>query len=392
MRQGRDRWRDRPDGRWDRRDGDRDDWHDWADHRWRDHRHWHHGYWHGHYDGWWRHMWYYHPFAFRFGLTIWGVNRLNYWFGYWPYYNPYFVQPFPVSPSVIIDYSQPLVVYEQQAAAAPAPAAGAEDPGMAAFDAARDAFLAGNYEAALQGVNKALSYRPDDAVLHEFRALVMFATGQYRDAAAALHAVLAVGPGWDWTTLSGLYPSVDVYTGQLRRLEKYTAENPQAADARFVLAYHYLTCGYSDAAAAQLTAVLQLEPKDEVAAQLLEMIAGPEAVPDRPEEPPPAPAADVDAEIPAEELVGTWTAAGRNGDRFSLQLSPQGEFTWTYSSQGKATVISGVYALEGTELALEPDEGGVMLATITPPQNNAFQFRVVGSPPEDNGLEFRKSP
>ena len=41
---------------------------------------------------------------------------------------------------------------------------------------------------------------PNDASLHEFRALVLFALGQYEQAAATLYAVLSNGPGWDWTT------------------------------------------------------------------------------------------------------------------------------------------------------------------------------------------------
>ncbi len=43
---------------------------------------------------------------------------------------------------------------------------------------------------------------PNDAALHEFRALVLFALQRYDDAAAALYAVLTAGPGWDWATLS----------------------------------------------------------------------------------------------------------------------------------------------------------------------------------------------
>ena len=62
---------------------------------------------------------------------------------------------------------------------------------------------------------------PNDTVLHEFRGLVLFALGRYKEAAAADYAVLSAGPGWDWTTLSGLYPNVEVYTEQLRALEQY---------------------------------------------------------------------------------------------------------------------------------------------------------------------------
>jgi hypothetical protein len=36
---------------------------------------------------------------------------------------------------------------------------------------------------------------PRDAVLHEFRSLALFALQRYSESAAAIHAVLAVGPG-----------------------------------------------------------------------------------------------------------------------------------------------------------------------------------------------------
>ena len=65
-----------------------------------------------------------------------------------------------------------------------------------------------------------------------------------------MYAVLSGGPGWDWTTESGLYPSIAVYTKQLRALEQYSRDNPQAADARFLLAYQYMLTGHNDAASA----------------------------------------------------------------------------------------------------------------------------------------------
>ena len=45
---------------------------------------------------------------------------------------------------------------------------------------------------------------------------MLFAVGKYDLAAGPLYAVLSVGPGWDWTTMAGLYPDIDVYTAQLR--------------------------------------------------------------------------------------------------------------------------------------------------------------------------------
>src|ERR1043166_3343016 len=136
------------------------------------------------------------------------------------------------------------------AAASGAPAA-APAPGMSDFDAARQAFYQGDYAGALAATNKALAAMPNDPIIHEFRALVMFAQQKYKDSAAGLYSVLSVGPGWDWTTLSALYPNVDAYTKQLRALEGYVKLNPQVSDARFVLAYHYMTMGSRDAAAKQ---------------------------------------------------------------------------------------------------------------------------------------------
>ena len=393
-------WEDWRNDRWDNRDNVREDWQDWADHHWDDHDHWHHGYWHDNYGGWWDHMWNEHPGMMALGLTGWGVNRMNYWFGYWGYYNPYYVEPYYVAPEVVIDYSQPLTVYEQAAYTEPAPAetpatpgapaAESTDPATQAFDLARQAFYAGNYDEALAGVNTALATRSDDAVLHEFRALVMFASGKYTDAAAGLHAVLAVGPGWDWTTLSSLYANIDTYTQQLRALEDYARQNDPAPAARFVLAYHYLTCGHKDEAVKQLQAVLAAEPKDEVAAQMLQMNAPP--ADDAAETPttPPAAADEPSVTIPAADLVGTWKAKGQGGAEFSLELKDGGQFVWTYSAAGKETKAEGVYALDGNNLALEPDAGGTMLAEVTPPANGKFHFQEVGGPDGDPGLDFQK--
>ena len=126
-------------------------------------------------------------------------------------------------PALTYDYSQPI---DTQAAPPPAEVA---DPAVAKFDAAREAFHNGDYAGALGLTDEALKVLPNDATLHEFRALVLFAVGKYDLAAGPLYAVLSVGPGWDWTTLAGLYPSIDVYTAQLRKLE---ARNSQSAQAK----------------------------------------------------------------------------------------------------------------------------------------------------------------
>ena len=147
----------------------------------------------------------------------------------------------------------------------------------AALNSAVAAFKQNDYDTALNITNNAINQHPDDAVLHEFRALVLFAKGDYQQAAATIHAVLAVGPGWDWTTMSSLYSDISVYTAQLRALEATVRQNQQDGSTRFLLAYHYLTGGYPDAAARQLKQVVALVPGDQVAAAMLKMTTAPAA-------------------------------------------------------------------------------------------------------------------
>jgi Flp pilus assembly protein TadD len=61
------------------------------------------------------------------------------------------------------------------------------------------AFKEGDYATALNLVNQEIRKSPEDGVLHEFRALVLFANKDFQQAAATIHSVLAVGPGWDWS-------------------------------------------------------------------------------------------------------------------------------------------------------------------------------------------------
>ena len=118
------------------------------------------------------------------------------------------------------DYSQPI----STTAATPPPAVAGQ--ATAAYDQAREAFKAGDYAQAVQLDQQALAQTPNDVDMHEFLALAYFAQGQYPQAAAPLYAVLSVRPGWDWTTLSGMYPDVDTYTRQLRALEAYVTAKP----------------------------------------------------------------------------------------------------------------------------------------------------------------------
>jgi tetratricopeptide (TPR) repeat protein len=221
------------------------------------------------------------------------------------YSNPFYVNSSIVDSVPALDYSQPIQVpapinltvdnssyaapvadASAEATAAPsepapqppaAEAASSEVPPEVTehFDAARSAFKNEDYGTALQEVEAAIKLLPKDTTLHEFRALVLFAQGKYKEAASGIYAVLSVGPGWNWETLSALYAKPETYTKQLRGLESYVRENLKAADGRFLLAYQYLVLGNVPEAVKQLQEFEKVVPSDELAPQLVKAFTEP---------------------------------------------------------------------------------------------------------------------
>lgn len=367
----------------------REDWQNWLGDRYPWHDGWHHGYWHGNWGGYWGHVWAEHPAWAAFGLTRWAVNSVAYTFGAWGYSNPYYDYAAPGE--VVYDYSQPIVAYSE---ATPAPAAGDLPPGVSEtgldlFNQARSTFVQGDYEQALKLANEALKSMPNDAVVHEFRALCLFALGYTRPAAAALHAVLSVGPGWDWTTLASLYPDIETYTQQLRKLEEFAKSQPDQADAHFVLAYHYMTMGHTDAAANQFRAVLRLVPGDAVSQQMYEMLTYKPAEGAEPkpavETPPAGP------KLEAGDLAGTWKASGPDNSSFEMTLTKEGAFTWKYAKGKKQQVVRGAFAVDANTLAMEPESGGVLVAQLASGGKDTLQFTIVGAKSTDPPLSFTRS-
>lgn len=380
---------DRQQSREDFRNQNREDWQNWANDA---HNDWYHGAWSG---GWypgagWGYMWDNYPVASALGVTAWGVSRLSYAFGMGGYSNPYCDD----GGGGGYDYSEPISTYqpltEQQAAAIAAdPAAlppGVTQEGMDLFEKSRAAFSGGDYKQALDLCNQTLKSMPNDSVVHEFRSLVLFALKNYKESSAAAYAVLSAGPGWDWTTLSSLYGDPAEYTTQLRALESYIKANPTSSDARFLLAYHYMTAGHADAAQRQLKEVNKLTPNDRVVTQLLGITTPPDETAKKPA---PPPIAD-DKLIKAEQLVGVWTAGGSGGSTFQMTLEKDGGFTWKYTSGKKSDSIKGVFAVEQNNLALQVDDGSAMLAEISL-TGNQLKFKVIGGEASDPGLTFTKA-
>lgn len=351
-----------------------------------------HGYWNGHYGHGWGYPGgfgyggfggyggyggnrYYRPLGW--GLGAWGLGALAYNSGYLGYYNPYYVQ------SAGYNYAQPVVVSYA------APVSTTQDQGL---DAAMAAFQQNDYDKALDLVNRGISQTPSDAVMHEFRALVLFAKGDYQQAAGTIHSVLAVGPGWNWTTLSSLYPDVAIYTAQLRALESNVRSQPQDSASRFLLAYHYMTGGHNDAAARQLQQVTMIMPNDRVAADLLKMISPIKT--DQPTDAPPQPTTTSSPTAPPVDpamLIGNWAASREDGQQFALTLTNDSTFSWKFTVKDqKPQELKGKYTLAGNVLALEGSDGGSLIANLTTGTGTAFNFKLLGAPTEDPGLNFRR--
>jgi hypothetical protein len=370
---------------------------------------WNQGYVNPHYGSWynggWNNGWGGFWGGFATGAATWGLaSALTNWgLGYGSlgyaggaYVNPYYsAVPATVVAASPYDYSQPIVVNNyipvdggSTAGVATESAAPPSAPSDATVDAALEKFKAGDYAGALAGFDAALKASPNDSVIHEVRALALFALGRYPEAAATLNAVLAAAPGMDWTTVSNLYPSVDVYTAQLRKLEDFCRANPGDAAAHFVLAYQYLVGGHSDAAASALEVVVAKQPGDMVAKRLLGALK-PTAEAAQPE----AGQATQETEKPAApetDLVGTWKA-GSGTDAIVLEITADSKFSWKAAPAGKPAVeLAGTIETAADAIALHSEKAGTMAGKVTSKGPDAFEFSLPGAPAEAKPLLFQR--
>ncbi len=346
------------------------------------------------------------------GAVGWGLGSLTTSWGYpyaYSYANPYYDTAVVTSPAY--DYSQPIVINDysttdnsvtdnSQTAAEPEPPPVTSDE-QAAYelsDKALASFKAGNFPGASAQMQQAILKLPNDPVLHELSALCMFALREYGPAAAILNNFLAVAPGMDWTTLSGLYSDTDVYEQQLDALDNYCDSHPTDASAHFVLAYHRLICGQPDEAIDALKVVVQQQPKDQVAQHMLASLGGDEQPADtaapadtsQSEQVADSDSSDSDSTDtgPTTDLIGPWKAE-RDDAAFDLTLDEDGNFVWKSAVKGQDPIdMKGTYTLSNDLLILDGGDQGTMIGRATPNDTDRFTFKPVDSPPSDKGLSF----
>ena len=72
-----------------------------------------------------------------------------------------------------------------------------------------------------------------------------------------------------------------------------------------------------------------------------------------------------------------------------MTLGKDQTFNWKFSApKQEPKELSGKYTVEQNVLALKQKEGGALVGQVTPAGDNKFNFKMLGSPPEDKGLDF----
>ncbi len=377
-------------------------------------------YW-GYHQGWVNGSWNYHNYpnynlgyfglGFGAGLATFGLGSALYNWGYSGYSNPYYYGAgagYGYAPSTTVVVQQPGVGQQGLAAQQPgyynyaqpinsmsaAPDPTTSETALAGFDRARELFKAGDYTGALAQTDSALITLPNDPTLHEFRALVLFAQKRYDDSAAVLYAVLSAGPGWDWTTMVGLYPDVETYTAQLRALEDDSRANPDKASDHFVLAYQYLTQGFPDNATTELRDVARLQPKDPLANKMLALLVKPAPGGNDAAAPPPPGQATPPANPSAVQGTlagGSWSAKPTADVNITLKIIADGSFTWTVADKSGPRKLTGNSTFGNDVLTLAPSTGEPLVGKITWTDATHFTFQAGGGGPSDPGLTFEKT-
>jgi predicted Zn-dependent protease len=341
-------------------------------------------------------------------LTGWGTNVA--------FFNPYVVQPV-VGQTVPFDFSQPVVVNNFIPAESSGTVAGTESVaqaqpantdnqlGLDAFNRGLEKFKAARFQDALAELNTALKKIPGDPIVHEVRALTLFAIGDFKSAAANLNSLLASSPGMDWTTMSGLYGDISLYTEHLRKLEAFTKANPSDPASHFVLAYHYLVLDEDAAAIDALKVVVANQPKDVVAQRMIDALVPPASAQattpaanapapianaTTPAANAPAPTAAADVAEPETDLVGSWLAQAKD-TKIQLAITEDSKFKWTATTKDQPPVVlEGILVSHSDGLELTNAEQGTIAGGVTSNGENSWNFMISGSPPSDPGLKFTR--
>lgn len=142
---------------------------------------------------------------------------------------------------------------------------------------AEAAFRTGRFDEALRQANHALVEMPRDGKLLLFVSQSLFATGDYRGSAAAIHQAATLLDKDDWGHVVKSWRNYyrgSAYKDAMEKLHAYVKKHPETAYAHFLRGYHFGFLGNKEYARKELTKVINLEGRDRLAVELLKMFGG----------------------------------------------------------------------------------------------------------------------
>jgi hypothetical protein len=144
-----------------------------------------------------------------------------------------------------------------------------------------------------------------------------------------------------------------------------------------------------------LSRVVTLVPSDQVAANFLKGLqtsGRPELATQPTPQAPPIDPSEVIKPIDHGKVVGVWNASRSDGSKFSLKLNADKSFTWSFEpNQNPPQSFDGTYTLTNNVVTLNRSAGGNLTAEIQMKDESHFQFKLVGAPSNDPGLDFART-
>jgi hypothetical protein len=161
-----------------------------------------------------------------------------------------------------------------------------------------------------------------------------------------------------------------------------------------VLAYHYLTQGYTDAALAMLKQVVAINPRDTLSAGLVKQLDVPKDQTAATAPPATATATPPPADTTPPQgatIAGAWTAQPTPDTTVGLTIDPGGKFTWSVTQKGQPKQFTGASTYgEGILTLAQDNNGPVLVGRVSWKDANHMTFRIVGDGPDAPGLSFAK--
>ncbi len=135
---------------------------------------------------------------------------------------------------------------------------------------ADDAFRASDYRSASRFANHALIEMPENGELIAFFAQTLFALGDYRGAASAIHDAANVVDPTRLGKVAQIHQQHPDYAEQMQQLNQYIAADPESPDALFTRGFQLGFSGERDAAVRDLNQANRFVPNDPLTLALID--------------------------------------------------------------------------------------------------------------------------